>query len=119
MIKQVRRPSRDPSLPEMTPFRFTTIAHEDHVFCSPMSSAQADELIDLLDLHGASRVLDVGCGKAEFLLRAVQRYASAGVGVDPIGEFLRAARASAAARGLRERMEWHEANVADVALEPA
>lgn len=103
----------------MNPFRFSTLAHADHLFCSPMSSARADELVEWLQLAPSSRVLDVGCGKAEFLLRAVQRYAATGVGVDPNGEFLRVARAHAETRGLSERIEWHEARVADVALAPA
>ena len=53
----------------MNPFRFSTLAHADHLFCSPMSSARADELVEWLQLAPSSRVLDVGCGKAEFLLR--------------------------------------------------
>src|ERR1700743_634770 len=98
----------------MNRFRFTTLAHSDHVFCSPMSSTRADELVELLDLHGPSRVLDVGCGKAEFLLRVLQRYASTGVGVDPNGEFLRVARANAETRGLRECTGGHEGKTADL-----
>src|SRR4051812_17943587 len=103
----------------MDRFRFTTLAHGDHLFCSPMSSARADELVELLDLPAASRVLDVGCGKAEFLLRAVRRYAATAVGVDPNGDFLDVARAHAAARGLVECIEWHERPAADLELEPA
>lgn len=106
----------------MNPYRFSTLAHADHVFCSPMSSARADELVELLDLPAAcvSRVLDVGCGKAEFLLRTVQRYPSAtGVGVDLNGEMLRVAQANATARGMAGRLEWHAARATDVPLEPA
>jgi ubiquinone/menaquinone biosynthesis C-methylase UbiE len=84
-----------------------------------MSSASADELVDLMDLPESSRLLDVGCGKAELLLRAAERYSSVGVGVDPNAEFLRAARVSAEVRGLAERMQWHEARAADLVLEPA
>jgi SAM-dependent methyltransferase len=103
----------------MNRFRFSTISHGDHIFCGPMSSARADELVELLRLPASSRVLDIGCGKAEFLLRAVQRYAATGVGVDLNGDFLCVARANAEARGRGERMEWHEARATDVALEPA
>lgn len=102
----------------MSRFRFTTIAHEDHVFCSPMSSGRADDLIELLDLPASSHVVDIGCGKAECLLRTVQRYAATGTGVDPNGEFLQVARANATARGIGERMQWHETRAADAALEP-
>jgi cyclopropane fatty-acyl-phospholipid synthase-like methyltransferase len=93
----------------MNRFRFSTVSHGDHSFCSPLSSTKANELVELLGLSASSRLLDVGCGKAEFLLRAVQRYAATGVGVDPKGEFLRVARANAETRGLEDRTEWHEA----------
>ncbi|HBJ86111.1 MAG TPA: methyltransferase type 11 [Verrucomicrobiales bacterium] len=102
----------------MNRLRFSTIAHRDHVFCSPLSSAKADQLVDLLDLPKSGRVLDVGCGKADLLLRVMARYGVARVGVDPNGELVRAARASAEARGISGFVELHEARVADVALEP-
>jgi SAM-dependent methyltransferase len=103
----------------MNRFRFSTVAHADHVFCSPLSTSKADLLVELLDLPPSGRVLDVGCGKAELLLRIARRYGAFGVGVDPDGGFLAAARASADAHGVSQRMEFHEARVADVALEPA
>jgi SAM-dependent methyltransferase len=119
-LKHLRssRPSSDLHF-SMTPFRFTTLAHKDHVFCSPMRSARADALVELLDLAPSSRVVDIGCGKGEMLLRTVQRYDTAGVGVDPNPEFLQTARANAEARKVNGRMEWHEARAADVTLEPA
>lgn len=66
----------------MNRLRFSTIAHRDQVFCSPLSSAKADQLVALLDLPKPARVLDVGCGKAELLLRIIARYGAVGVGVD-------------------------------------
>ena len=105
-------------LSNLNRFRFSNVAHGDHRFCSPMSSARADELIELLDLPASSRVLDVGCGKAELLLRIVQRYSAEGVGVDLNDEFLSEARSNAVALGLGERTEWHDARIADVVVEP-
>lgn len=103
----------------MNRFRMTKVAHGDHLFCSPLSSARADELVGLLDLPASSRLIGIGCGKAEFLLRAVQRYDARGIGVDPNGAFLNTARANAEARGISGRLEWHEALAAEVLLEPA
>jgi cyclopropane fatty-acyl-phospholipid synthase-like methyltransferase len=53
--------------------RFFTIAHRDLSFCCPLSSAKLDQLVGLLDLPPQAHVLDVGCGKAELLLRVLPR----------------------------------------------
>lgn len=56
---------------------------EDLTFMTPLSEARADELVGFLaeDLRGT--VLDIGCGWAELLLRAVAAAPDArGVGVD-------------------------------------
>lgn len=98
--------------------RFSAIAHADVVFCSPMNAARADQLVELLELNADSRILDVGCGKAEVLLRAMQRHGCTGVGVDPNGEFLRKGQDNAQARDLSGHIHWHEARVGEVALEP-
>ncbi len=78
--------------------RLTTIAHRDHLFCSPLGSERADALLARLALARGGRVLDVGCGKAELLLRLVERHAARAVGVDINPVFLDAARARAASR---------------------
>lgn len=57
------------------------------LFNSPLSSARADRLIELLSLDSSSRVIDVGCGAGEFLRRIADRHGCACVGVDPIGDF--------------------------------
>ena len=98
---------------------FFTIAHADHIFCNPISVERAGRLVDLLEFPPVGRVLDVGCGKGRLLLDIVQKHGVHGVGIDPNVEFLAVARAAAERRGLSHLMEWHEANVADVALAPA
>jgi SAM-dependent methyltransferase len=76
--------------------RFSTIAHTDHRFLCPLSAAKAEELIDVMELSASDRILDVGCGKGELLVRIVERYAVAAVGIDPNPSF--AAKAREAAR---------------------
>jgi SAM-dependent methyltransferase len=68
-----------------------------------------DVLIEKLELQPGARVLDVGCGKAEMLVRAVERYAANGVGIDPNRSFIEAARRDS-------RVALHAAKVQDVAL---
>jgi ubiquinone/menaquinone biosynthesis C-methylase UbiE len=96
--------------------KFTTIAHADHALCSPISEAKLDRVIELLDLPPDARVLDAGCGKGELLIRVVKRWNARGIGVDPNGEFLAAARHRAGALVAGREIEWREAEMSDVAF---
>lgn len=77
---------------------FTTIAHRDHRLCVPLASSRADRLLASLDLAPGARVLDVGCGKGELLVRLAERHAARGLGVDLNPGFLADGRGQAAAR---------------------
>lgn len=52
----------------------------------------------------ASRVMDIGCGKGELLVRAMLRLNARGLGVDPNRAFLAEARARADAAGIGEHL---------------
>ena len=91
--------------------RYSTIAHRDHAFCSPLSEQSVDTLLEKLNLGPGARVLDVGCGKAQMLARAAQRYSASCVGIDPNQAFLAQARPDA-------RIELHAATVQEIELEP-
>src|SRR5512147_907994 len=88
--------------------RFSTIAHRDLTILNPIGPQKLDQVISLLDLPPGARVLDVGCGKADLLVRAISRWDAQGVGVDPNGEFLAEARARAFDQGLAGNLELHE-----------
>jgi ubiquinone/menaquinone biosynthesis C-methylase UbiE len=89
--------------------RYSTIAHRDHLFCSPLSERTVDTLLEHLHLAPGARLLDVGCGKAQMLVRAARRYRATCVGVDPNRAFLEAARS--------EALELHDKRVQEVALQ--
>jgi SAM-dependent methyltransferase len=72
--------------------KFTSVAHRHHVFCSPMGEEKAEELLTCLRLRSGDRILDVGCGKAELLIRMAERFGVAGVGIDRSPVFLAEAR---------------------------
>jgi len=61
----------------------------------PVSDATADAMLARLPERGLTRVLDVGCGKGELLVRALERCGGTGVGVEPNPSFAAEARARA------------------------
>jgi cyclopropane fatty-acyl-phospholipid synthase-like methyltransferase len=77
---------------------------------TPLSEAHADALIEGLDIGAAELVLDLGCGWAEFLIRALQTADARcrGIGVDTDGALLERAAASIARSGLEERVRLEQ-----------
>ena len=61
--------------------KFSAIAHRDHDYCNPIAAAKVERLLDLLPLDEGSRVLDLGCGRAELGLRIIERFGSTVVAV--------------------------------------
>ncbi|MFZ1401375.1 MAG: class I SAM-dependent methyltransferase [Candidatus Promineifilaceae bacterium] len=53
------------------------------VFNNPFSPERIDNLLDELWLTEASKILDVGCGQGELILRLLQRFNCQAVGIDP------------------------------------
>jgi SAM-dependent methyltransferase len=76
------------------PFRFSTIAHRDHHYLSPLSPSKAQQLLSSLGDGLASHdvVLDAGCGKAALLRELLDLCPARGVGVDINPAFLDHAR---------------------------
>lgn len=76
-------------------------------FNAPLSDQRADAIArSLADRHPA-RVVDVGCGWGELLLRTVARApAASGLGVDTDPRAVERGRANTAKRGLRDRVSF-------------
>lgn len=92
------RPLGEETLSEPDPYKFTTIAHGGRDLLGPVNGESMDALFDRFSLElGATprfepRVLDVGCGKGEMLVRALERFAGRGLGVEPNPAFAAEAR---------------------------
>ncbi|GAA3134821.1 class I SAM-dependent methyltransferase [Planomonospora alba] len=86
----------------------------------PISAAHLERLLRRAKLAGGARVLDLGCGQAPWILRALELYPEATAdGVDISGDGLAAAAEDADRRGLSDRLRLHEAKAADfTAAEP-
>lgn len=77
--------------------KYLAIAHRDHDYCNPLASAKFERLLDLLPLDATSRVLDLGCARAELALRIIERFGATVIAIENSGYMLEAAR---------ERAEW-------------
>jgi SAM-dependent methyltransferase len=98
--------------------RYSTIAHQDHAFLTPLSGPKVDQVLTMLELPPGARVLDVGCGKGEMLIRLAGRRAVRGTGVDLNPDYLAEARARAQARAPEAGLTFHEAQAVDFPVEP-
>ena len=86
-------------------WKYFTIGHENHLFCNPLSEAKVDELVELLRIPKGGRLVDIACGKGEFLRRVVRRWSCRGVGVELDRSWASEAEAKAAEWGLEGRIE--------------
>ncbi len=80
--------------------------HHLHEICNPMDSAALDELLGHLAPTGGERMLDIACGHGELLIRAAERAAIAGVGLDLSPWVLLRASQRAASRRLQGTVRW-------------
>jgi cyclopropane fatty-acyl-phospholipid synthase-like methyltransferase len=98
---------------------FTAIAHEGLAFMNPLAEEDVEEMIEALELEPGAHVLDLGCGKAEILLRIVERYPDVrAVGLDNSAAVLAEARRQAKNRVPEAKVVLLEEDVRDYAPEP-
>jgi SAM-dependent methyltransferase len=87
---------------------FSAIAHRDHIYLEPVGEPTMEAMYTLLRLAPGARVVDLGCGKAEAVIRLVELYGAQGTGIDRNASFLEAARqrgGTAMSDGLLELFE--------------
>lgn len=63
-------------------WKFYDITHKKHLVCNPTSETKLVHLVRLLDLPKGAGVVDIACGKGEFLFRLAEEYEVRGLGVD-------------------------------------
>lgn len=99
--------------------RFSAIAHRDHRYLEPVGGATMEAVYDRMRLRPGARVVDLGCGKAEALIRLIERYDVRGIGIDRNPRFIAAARDRAAGSVGAEALELRTCDIADLHAAPA
>jgi SAM-dependent methyltransferase len=66
----------------MDMWKFYDITHREHVVCNPTSEEKLTRLVELVRLPTDAQVVDIACGKGEFLIRLAETYGARGVGID-------------------------------------
>jgi trans-aconitate methyltransferase len=98
---------------------FTAIAHEGLAFMNPLAEEDVEEMIEALELEPGAHVLDLGCGKAEILLRIVERYPDVrATGLDKSAAVLAEARRQSETRVPESKVVLLEEDVREYAPEP-
>lgn len=90
--------------------------NDDDAFNNPIGGATFDRalrvpgVLRVPGLGPASRLLDLGCGRGEMLVRAAERHGAGGVGVDRDADLIAVAREQAAARAPAAALAFHAAD---------
>jgi cyclopropane fatty-acyl-phospholipid synthase-like methyltransferase len=94
--------------------QISRLAHTDHPIAAPLDDDSVRRLLEHGVPHDDAHVLDVGCGGAEWLLRALTTYPRLRAeGVDVSEGALAHARRAAHTRGVHERLALHHADAAE------
>ncbi|MFI5979755.1 SAM-dependent methyltransferase [Streptomyces sp. NPDC051555] len=90
------------------------IAHAHHPIKAPLDDASVRRLLEHGVAREDARLLDLGCGPAEWLLRALAAHPGIRAdGVDVSPEALEQASAAARERGVQDRLVLHQQPAAD------
>jgi SAM-dependent methyltransferase len=100
---EVGGPLTEPEV--VRPFRYSWIAHSGRTILGPLDGSTLDALLDAAPLPPGARVLDVGCGKGDLLVRLAPRSAN-GIGIDHNPAFIADARELAAEAGVADRLTF-------------
>lgn len=90
-----------------SPPSYSFVVNRGLTFRNPIDVRMVDKLIDVLELAPGQRMVDIGCGGGELLIRVAQRHGTAGTGIDRSSETIAYARELAQARAPRADLVFH------------
>jgi ubiquinone/menaquinone biosynthesis C-methylase UbiE len=98
--------------------KFAAIAHTELKYVSPLRSVMVEEVTELLHLEPGKRIIDVGCAKAEILIRMADMCQLVAVGVDTTPQFLKTAQEEIASRVPAADITLFETPIKEYKVEP-
>ena len=84
------------------------IAHGELALLNPLGEERLDEVIEQLELPAGARVVEVGCGKGELLVKLARRHDVHALGVDISAEYIEEALRHAPAGVRFEQRDMNE-----------
>ena len=97
----------------MDMWKFYNITHRNHVICNPTSGEKLGHLVELLRLPAGVRVIDIACGKGEFLIRLAEAYGVNCLGIDLSPFFIAEARKRLEVRAPEAEVTFREMDGAE------
>ena len=97
----------------MDTFKFYDITHREHLVCNPTSEEKLMRLVHLLRLPEDAHVVDIACGKGEFLIRLAEAYGIQGTGIDISPFYITEAKKRLATRAPASGITFTQMNGAD------
>lgn len=92
----------------MDTWKFYDVTHREHMVCNPTSGEKLDQLVGQLRLEAGARVIDIACGKGEFLLRLAETYGVDCLGIDLSPFFIAEARKRLEVRATKTEVSFKE-----------
>jgi len=97
----------------MDMWRFYGVTHREHLICNPTSGEKLDHLVEQLRLPAGARVVDIACGKGEFLIRLAEAYGVNCLGIDLSPFFIAEARKRLEVRAPKAEVTFKEMDGAE------
>ncbi|WP_434587405.1 SAM-dependent methyltransferase [Streptomyces sp. A5-4] len=94
--------------------KISELSHAGHPINSPLDDESVERLLHRTLDRGDERVLDLGCGEAAWLLRALAAHPTVTAeGVDNSAQYLAKAQKEAAELGVEQRLALHQQDAAE------
>lgn len=104
----------------MDRYRFSAIAHRNHAFSNPLSETKLMGILQKSDLQPQAKVIDIGAGKCELLIRLVEQYQVKATGIELYEGAIEEAKRNAEDRIPQDTIDFivDDANAAVAKLSP-
>lgn len=84
--------------------KFSHTGHAHHKFYNPISEAKVERILNIVNLKPLDKVVDIGSGKCEILIRLIEKYDIIGTGIELYEGFIKEAQLNANGRISNENL---------------